>query len=110
LELNRVAAKHSTRYGAVYRKAWTQNRENNPMQSRMGPRLAALVLRWVRGTRRKMVRRHGPHLISSRSSRSFCMRRMRSTLPRVESIERRQLGCVGFYLTCEIMVLPCEFR
>jgi hypothetical protein len=34
---------------AVYRKAWTQNRENNPMQSRMGPRLAALVLRCVRG-------------------------------------------------------------
>jgi glutamate/tyrosine decarboxylase-like PLP-dependent enzyme len=50
LELNRVAAKHSTRYGAVYRRAWTQNRENNPMQSRMGPRLAALELRCVRGT------------------------------------------------------------
>jgi hypothetical protein len=27
----------STRYGAVHRWGWTQNRENNPMQSRMGP-------------------------------------------------------------------------
>ena len=41
------------------------------MQSRMDPRLAALVLRCVRGTRRKMVRRHGPHLIPLWSSSGF---------------------------------------
>jgi hypothetical protein len=29
--------------------AWTQNRENNPMQSRMGSRIAALVLRCASG-------------------------------------------------------------
>jgi len=38
------------------------------------PGLAAPVLRCVRGTRRKMVRHHGPNLISSRSSRSSACR------------------------------------
>ena len=67
----RVHARLRRAMGAVHRKAWTQNRENNPMQSRMDPRLAALVLRCVRGTRRKMVRRHGPHLIPLWSSSGF---------------------------------------
>ncbi|XSC44453.1 hypothetical protein ACF1BQ_044190 [Bradyrhizobium sp. RDT10] len=41
------------------RSAPTQNRENNPMQSRMGPgSQRACCLRT--GTTRKMVRRHGP--------------------------------------------------
>src|SRR6267378_737628 len=42
--------------------------KTTPCKVEWAPRLAALVLRCVRGTRRKMVRRHGPHLISSRSS------------------------------------------
>src|SRR6266481_9221102 len=33
----RVHARLRRAMGAVCRKAWTQNRENNPMQSRMGP-------------------------------------------------------------------------
>ena len=48
-------------------QARTQNRENNPMQSRIGPtrRTRAAVRP---GHERKMVRRHDPNLISSRSS------------------------------------------
>src|SRR5258705_8535726 len=35
---------------AVHRRAWTQNRENNPMQSRMDPRSAAFVVPCAGGT------------------------------------------------------------
>jgi len=64
----RAAECRLKRLWAVYRKAWTQNRENNPMQSRMGPPARSTRAARRPGTRRKMVRRHGPHLISSRSS------------------------------------------
>jgi 2-methylcitrate dehydratase PrpD len=44
---------------AVYFRAWTQNRENNPMQSRMARACGTRVVPF-RDTRRKIVRRHGP--------------------------------------------------
>ena len=46
----------------VRARAQTQNRENNPMQSRIKiyPRLATLLLRCIPGARGEMVRRHGP--------------------------------------------------
>jgi hypothetical protein len=49
--------------GAVHRGAWTQNRENNPMQSRMGTGTRAALRP---GHEKKNGRRHGPNLISSR--------------------------------------------
>src|SRR4030088_917890 len=62
LELNRVAVSASindlvsrtrcSASSAVHRRAGTENRENNPMQSRTGPGSEALVLRCVRSPRR----------------------------------------------------------
>src|SRR5258705_8016460 len=51
---------HETRpstISAVHRRVGTQNRENNPMQSRIGPDPAALVLR--PGHQKKVVPGHG---------------------------------------------------
>jgi len=41
------------------RRAQTQNRENNPMQSRIRPARSTRAA-CVQGTRRKMIRRRGP--------------------------------------------------
>src|SRR5438034_11332545 len=49
---------------AVHRGAWTQNRENNPMQSRMGAGTRAALRP---GHEKKNGRRHDPNPISSRS-------------------------------------------
>ena len=60
---------HETRpstISAVHRRVGTQNRENNPMQSRIGPDPAALFAALRPGHQKKVVRRHDPNLISSR--------------------------------------------
>jgi len=54
-----------TGYGGVPQGPENKKRENNPMQSRIGPRLAAFLPRWfrgttIKGTTIKMVRRHFP--------------------------------------------------
>jgi hypothetical protein len=51
---------------AVHRGAQTQNRENNPMQSRMAPG-SQRSCGFRPGHEKKMVRCHGPNLISSRN-------------------------------------------
>jgi hypothetical protein len=42
--------------GGARRRAWTKNRENNPMQSRVS-RLAALARRLIRRTSREAIAR-----------------------------------------------------